>query len=80
MVDRLYKVDIYKEREEKKRLLEEERALKEMKQCTFRPTVSNASTSRLTSHNNSVQDKSIKGYEKAINRMKSGYQKNRELK
>ena len=51
-----------------------------MKQCTFRPAVANASTSRLNNHNSSVQDKTIKGFEKAINRMKLGYQKNRELK
>ena len=51
-----------------------------MKYCTFRPMVSSTVASRVTSYGESIQDRKIKGYEKAIERMKKGYRKNKEYK
>ena len=48
-----------------------------MSQCTFKPTIT-----RSNSHSASrvcAQKRSIKGYQKAVERMKSGYQKQKEL-
>lgn len=59
-----------------KKQTEEERIKAELNQCSFKPNISDRnraiSKSKVTSE--------VKGYEKAIDRMKSGYKRNKELK
>ena len=76
-MDRLYKFDRYYDREEQKRQLDEERLQKELSQCTFKPSITHKShsTSRIK-----PGQKNIKGYQKAVERMKNGYQKQKEFK
>ena len=60
-----------------KRMLEEERMRKEMESCTFKPQIAHVDR---TLNKKRVDDRSIKGYQKAIERMKTGYKKNKEQK
>lgn len=72
LVERLYKNDIYKQREEQKKEMDEQKEKEELRQCTFKPN--------LVKRGKSVTSKSysqIKGYDKAINRLKAGNEKNK---
>lgn len=78
LVSRLYDCDKYKYREELKAQIEQERIKVELESCTFKPQI--VSKSRAMSKSKVAGQAIIKGYEKAVERMKAGYQKNKELK
>jgi hypothetical protein len=75
MVDRLYNKDRYHMRQALKKVEEERRVKDEMKQCTFKPEINNE---RLRSaSNNNRRSRSVNGFEKSVQRIKVGIEKNR---
>jgi hypothetical protein len=76
LISRLYRCDQYKQREELKRQREAERVKAELEQCSFKPQL--AGRGRAMSR--SKEAGAVRGYEKAVDRMKSGYKRNRELR
>ena len=76
-MDRLYKWDHYQERQTQKEVLEAERQKKEMEECTFQPNVGRKSRAMSSGKMNA---KPIPGYSQAIDRMKTGYKKGKELR
>ena len=72
MVTRLYKCDIYHERELQHRKQEERRQRKEMEECTFKPSLNK---SRGRSFSCKSRSASVNGYDKAVLRMKVGHKK-----
>lgn len=77
LVERLYNCDIYKQREEQKKKIDEERIKIELNSCTFKPQIRRQQNTRSRAK---INPNPIKGYQQAIDRMKSGYQKQKELK
>jgi hypothetical protein len=78
LVARLYRYDQYRQREELKRQSEQERVKAELDQCSFKPKIDH--TRALSRGRTAGRAGEVRGYEKAVGRMKSGYKKNRELK
>jgi hypothetical protein len=60
-----------------KKKIERERELAEISQCSFKPNLEDRSRAMSKSK---LTSKEVRGYEKAVDRMKSGYKKNKELK
>jgi hypothetical protein len=75
MVNRLYVVNKYDKYQELKKMQDEERLMKEMQECTFRPNIDRGNAKRPQSYrpgSSKKGGKTIPGFEKAIERMKVG--------
>lgn len=74
----MYKNDIYRNREEQKKEMEQNREKEELKECTFKPNIIKRGKSvNSYQYNNNKSYSQIKGYDKAINRLKAGNEKNK---
>lgn len=80
LIERLYTMDNYKNRGELKRELDERRRDEELSECTFKPCIEHKVKSRSNSVNNLHGMKTIKGYDKTIERMKIAQLRQKELK
>ena len=74
LVGRLYRNDRYQAREAQRQVEEERKLREEMAACTFKPELCG---DRLRSVSRNKRGQSINGFEKSVNRMKVGVERNR---